>query len=338
MSATPNANGDQHSKSTIVEAQSPPVWKPALKEAAKVFGIAWIVIIVGYIALFKEIHPGFIPFMGRDAEPRVIPAQAFRQVVGSGFLSGGNRVVSEFTNGQAILVSDTRFVAEDYPFIQVNIEGLTTWAYGVVFWRTAAEPDEINTMVLQRSWDAVTQVAMVYGNEKYRGEIIELTVGFVSDPTDHDNNGEPITLIDVELRPFSPLRVAQQIIEDWRNPPLWGGDANNKVRGIHENGMVFPNAVANLLVVTGVLLAWMGRRWRKLRFGQIPQVRLLAVALCLCLYGWAFNDILRWHWRIAQLLDTHERYAGLPLEQRIRNNPVRCGRRDDCFEHLLPYF
>jgi hypothetical protein len=31
-------------------------------------------------------------------------------------------------------------------------------------------------------------------------------------------------------------------------------------------------------------------------------------------------------------------FAGLPLEERIRNNPIRCARRDDCFEPLLPYF
>ena len=55
--------------------------------------------------------------------------------------------------------------------------------------------------------------------------------------------------------------------------------------------------------------------------------------------GWAFNDVLRWHWRIEQLIDTHERYAGLPLEERIRNNDIRCARfPEDCAAHLLPYF
>jgi len=49
--------------------------------------------------------------------------------------------------------------------------------------------------------------------------------------------------------------------------------------------------------------------------------------------------VLRWHWRIEQLIDTHERYAGLPLEERIRNNDIRCARfPEDCAAHLLPYF
>ena len=178
---------------------------------------------------------------------------------------------------------------------------------------------------------------MPYGEDNYTGQVSILAIGFVSDATDHDNDGEPLFVKGVELRPFSRLRVAEQVFEDWTNPPLWQGYSNNIVRGIHATGMVFPNAVANLLVVTGVLLAWLWRQRNKLR-GKLPSVRLLAVALCLCLYGWAFNDVLRWHWRVAQLLDTHKRYAGLPLEERIRNNPIRCGRRDDCFEHLLPHF
>jgi len=103
--------------------------------------------------------------------------------------------------------------------------------------------------------------------------------------------------------------------------------------------MVFPNAVANLLVVTGLAIAGLLRLGRKWRAVSPPAHRLLATALCLCLYGWAFNDVLRWHWRIEQLIDTHERYAGLPLEERIRNNDIRCARYiQDCAAYLLPYF
>ena len=37
-------------------------------------------------------------------------------------------------------------------------------------------------------------------------------------------------------------------------------------------------------------------------------------------------------------MDTHRGYPGLPMVKRIYNNPIRCGRRDDYFEHLLLYF
>ena len=51
----------------------------------------------------------------------------------------------------------------------------------------------------------------------------------------------------------------------------------------------------------------------------------MATALCLCLYGRAVNETLRWHWRIELTDDTNERYQA-PLEQRIINNDTRCAR------------
>ena len=86
-------------------------------------------------------------------------------------------------------------------------------------------------------------------------------------------------------------------------------------------------------------MAALFRLVRKLRSATTLEHRLLATALCLCLYGWVFNDVLRWHWRIEQLIDTHERYAGLPLAERIRNNEIRCAQfPQDCATYLLPYF
>ncbi|EED35202.1 conserved hypothetical protein [Luminiphilus syltensis NOR5-1B] len=315
------------------------MWKPAFKEAGVVFCVAAVVLVAVYSLWFFDFHPEFEPFAGHDVETAVIPGKAFQPLVaGGGFLDGDTGVITAFAEGQAILSMPINFLAEDFPFIKFNIEGITTWANAAVYWRRADEPELLYNLPLNQSWGELTQVAMVYGKDKYRGRIIELAIGFHSDPTDHDNNGEPIRMNGAELRPFSAAAVAEQIFEDWTNPPLWGGWSNNIVRGIHAAGMVYPNLVANLLVVTGLLVAGLWRLGKKLRKKAIPSHRLLATALCLCLMGWVFNDALRWHWRIAQLADTHERYAGLPLEERIRNNPIRCGRRDDCFEHLLPYF
>ncbi len=335
MTAGADTSADQTGART---AGANAVWRPALKEAAAAFMASAVVLAAVYAIWFLDFHPEFQRFAAADSQPKTIPARLFRPAtVGSGGYEGTTAIINSFVDGDAVLVLQTRFSAEDYPFIKFNIEGLTTWANAFVFWRRADAPGELFQLPLNRSGDQVTQVAMVYGGDDYKGQITELAIGFFSGPTDHDNNGEPIRLIDAELRPFSPLRVAEQVIEDWTNPPLWQGYSNNIVRGIHGNGMIFPNLVANLLVVTGVLLVGGYRLWRKRR-RKPAEVRLLAVALCLCLYGWAFNDVLRWHWRVAQLLDTHERYAGLSLEERIHNNPIRCGRRDDCFEHLLPYF
>lgn len=182
---------------------------------------------------------------------------------------------------------------------------------------------------------------MVYGGEAYTGAIDSIALLFYEGPALGfvNNKGVDIGIESIEFRPFSAQAVIEQIFEDWTNPPLWQGYSNNFVRGIHANGMVFPNAVANLLVITGLILAALIRCLHRLPDTVSPQHRMLATALCLCLYGWAFNDVLRWHWRIEQLIDTHERYVGLPLDERIRNNDIRCARfPEDCAAHLLPNF
>ena len=182
---------------------------------------------------------------------------------------------------------------------------------------------------------------MPYGGENYRGRIADIALLFYEGPAIgfQNNNNVDIAIRSIEFLPFSAKRVAEQIFEDWTNPPLWQGYSSNVVAGIHPNGMVFPNAAANLLVITGLAIAALIRWERKVRLAVTPGHRLLATALCLCLYGWAFNDVLRWHWRVEQLIDTHERYAGLPLEEQIRNNDIRCARSpEDCMARLLPYF
>ena len=318
------------------------VWVPALKEAALAFLASALLLIVTYTIFFRSFHPEFIPFMDRDAHKLAIPGKELIPVsVGTASKTGNQIIIQDFNEDEAVLALPRAFQAEDYPFIKVNLSGFTRYSKFKIIWRRADDIAQTYALEFNRSGDEVTQIAMVYGGEDYRGRIADIALLFYDGPAlGFENNNDTNIVIDsIELLPFSAAQVAEQIFEDWTNPPLWQGYSNNIVRGIHLNGMVFPNAVANLLVVAGLAAASLMRGLRKLK--RRPQLnhRLLVTALCLCLYGWAFNDILRWHWRIEQLIDTHERYAGLTLEERIRNNDIRCARfPEDCAAHLLPYF
>ena len=330
---------------TAAESEPSPdtgVWVPALKEAAWAFLAAAILLIVTYTIFFRSFHPEFIPFIDRDARKLVVPGKDLIPVsAGAGSKTGNQVIIEDFNEDEAVLLLPRAFQAEDYPFIKVNLSGFTRYSKFKIIWRRADDMAQTYALEFNRSGDEVTQIAMVYGGEDYRGKIADIALLFYDGPAlgFENNNDVDIVIDSIEFLPFSAARVAEQIFEDWTNPPLWQGYSNNIVRGIHANGMIFPNAVANLLVVTGLAVTALMRGLRKLK--DRPQLghRLLATALCLCLYGWAFNDVLRWHWRIEQLIDTHERYAGLPLEERIRNNDIRCARfPEDCAAHLLPYF
>ena len=323
------------------EGESPPTWKPALKEAALAFAAAVVLLSLVYGLTFRQIHPEFARFIGQGATPLTAAGKDFIPVsIGKGKRAGSQFVIEDFNGDEAILVLPRPFEAEHYPFIKVNLSGFTRYSTAKILWQREGET-KTHALEFNRSGSEVTQIAMVYGGDQYAGHINSIALLFYDGPAlGFDNNDDVDIVIDsIEFRPFSALGVIEQIFEDWTNPPLWQGYSSNKVRGIHANGMVFPNAVANLLVVTGLAIAGLVRLTRKWRAVAAPKHRLLATALCLCLYGWVFNDALRWHWRVEQLIDTHERYAGLPLEERIRNNDVRCARfSEDCAAHLLPYF
>ena len=261
--------------------------------------------------------------------------------VGDASEAGESIIIKDFNGDEAVLLLLRAFDAEDYPFVKVNLSGVTRYSKSKIIWRRADDLGQSYALELNRSGDEVTQIAMPYGGENYRGRIADIALLFYEGPAlgFQNNNDVDIVIRSIEFLPFSAKRVAEQIFEDWTNPPLWQGYSSNVVTGIHPNGMVFPNAAANLLVITGLAIAALIRWERKVRLAVSPGHRLLATALCLCLYGWAFNDVLRWHWRVEQLIDTHERYAGLPLEEQIRNNDIRCARSpEDCMARLLPYF
>lgn len=318
------------------------VWRPALIEAAWASLSAALLLIAIYIFFFQSLHTEFTPFIDRDAHKLIVPGKNLISIsVGATRKTGNQVIVEDFNDDEAVLLLPRAFQAEDYPFIKVNLSGLTRYTKFKILWRRADDVSQSYALEFNRSGDNVTQIAMVYGDQNYRGKIADIALLFYDGPAHgfEDNNGVDIVIDSIEFLPFSAARVAEQIFEDWSNPPLWQGYSNNIVRGIHRNGMLFPNVVANLLIITGLTIAALIRGLRKLRHQPQLNHRLLATALCLCLYGWAFNDILRWHWRIEQLLDTHERYAGLPLQERIRNNDIRCARfPENCAAHLLPYF
>ncbi len=297
-----------------------------------------------YIDLsFGLFHPEFILVLSiGDARTGLSPGKDLIPVsVGAASKTGNQVIIEDFNGDEAVLLLPRGFQAEDYPFIKVNVSGFTRYSKFKIIWRRADDMAQTYALEFNRSGDELTQIAMVYGGEDYRGKIADIALLFYDGPAlgFENNNDVDIVIDSIEFLPFYAAQVAEQIFEDWTNPPLWQGYSNNIVRGIHPNGMVFPNAVANLLVITGLAIAALIRTVRRLRHRRQLNHPLLATALCLCLYGWALNDVLRWHWRVEQLIDTQTRYAGLPLEERIRNNDIRCARYpNDCAAHLLPYF
>ena len=327
------------------QSQSPPsdsIWGPAFKEAGVAFMAAALLLGIFYVLAFRWIHPEFVPYMDREADKVVAVGKDLIPVSVGGYrVKGTNAIIEDFNGDEAIIALPRSFQAEDYPFLKVNLQGFTRYSKFKILWRRADDPSQTHALEFNRSGDGVTQIAMVYGNENYRGQIADIALLFYDGPAlgFENNNDVDISIHSVELRPFSAWGVAEQIFEDWTNPPLWQGYSINIVRGVHKHGILSPNVIATLLVVTG-MIALGGARVTPQKCGFAnSKTPMIASILCLCVYGWGCADALRWQWRIEQLFDTRERYAGKVLEERVHSNPIRCARfTTDCKADMLPDF
>ena len=322
-------------------APSDGIWVPALKEAGVAFAAAALLLAIFYVSAFRWIHPEFVPFMDREASKVVAPGKDLIPVSVGGYrVEDNSAIIEDFNGDEAILALPRSFQAEDYPFIKVNLQGFTRYSKFKILWRRADDLSQTHALEFNRSGDEVTQIAMVYGNDNYRGKIADIALLFYDGPAlgFENNNNLDITVHSIELRPFSAGRVAEQILEDWRNPPLWQGYSNNIVLGAHSQALLPPNLVTNLLVTVGCLAA--------LTFTLVvrsPQIYarppFLATLCAICLLGLILNETIRWTWRIEQAFDTNQRYGSRELPDKIQNSPLRCGRfSQSCDGHLLPFF
>lgn len=312
-------------------------------EAGVTLLCAAVIFIIAYIIFFRAIHPEFSPFI-KTGVPRIeIPGKDFYPLSGLKVKASGSALaIEEFKNGEAILVLPRAFRADDYPFIKLNLEPPSRTITVKIVWQQAKKLGESHAIEVDLFDNNAKQVAMVYGGLGYRGEIDNIALLFYEGPeigATKDRHTDVITLHSVELLPFTPLRVAQQIYEDWTSPPLWGGASNNFILGAHSASRFFPNLAAHLIITLSIILIALRHAIATRSPNTRHSGRLIRLTLCICLYAWALNEVFRWNWRLDQLEDTYARYHGLTLDERIKVNKIRCARFPvDCGSHLLPYF
>ena len=203
------------------------------------FLVAASLLALAYTLFFEHIQPEFAPFTDRNAEKIIVSGKDLIPVsVGAFKKTGDNLIIEGFNGDEAILVLPRAFQAEDYPFIKVNLSGFTRFSKFKILWRQADNPEKTHALEFNRSGDEVTQIAMVYGGDNYRGEIADIALLFYDGPAlgFEDNNDVDIVISSIELRPFSVARAAGQILDDWLNPPSWAGHSNNIVRGAYKHG------------------------------------------------------------------------------------------------------
>ena len=252
-------NPDQHAEvPEQTRASDHGFWRSALKEAGWAFLSASLLVVLAYTLFFSQIHPEFVPFIDRAAQSVLVSGNDLIPVsIGASSKDGKNITIKDFNGDEAILVLPRAFQAEDYPFIKVNLSGFTRYSKFKILWRQADNPEKTHALEFNRSGDEVTQLAMVYGEDNYRGQIADIALLFYDGPAlgFENNNDVDIVIRSIEFLPFSVTRVAEQIFKDWTNPPLWQGFSNNIVRGQHKAPIISTNMVAHMVLIASFMFS-----------------------------------------------------------------------------------
>lgn len=313
----------------------------ALNEAIFYFFVGAILAVALYIMAFREIHPEFTRFAHGDSKPWSATGRDFIPIsVGDFQIAGDVAIINGFHNDEAILGLPKAFDAEDYPFIALEIEGVTRFSRLKILWRQASDLSTIHSMSVTVREGVASKISMVNQAENYRGKIADIALLIYDGPELGvvNNQDKPIFLRKISFEPLSYHRVAEQILDSWTNPPLWSGRSNNLVRGAAVDGILQPNLWVNMAIGLALMSALAGRKVLARVANRRLRTTMLMVALGICVVGSGVNDIFRWAWRADQMVDAQERYSGRPRAEQIRLNALRCSRfPETCYDSMLPY-
>lgn len=316
-------------------------WSSALREAILTFTLAAIALTLLFASAIFFFYPDLERFANKHLQTVTVNASELMPFsLGGGYKDVSKFFITEFNQDEAVLVLQKSFKAEHFAFIKVNLSGLTRFTTVKLLWQKPGSTETYGREIT-RDADGLKQISMALSGDDYSGTIASLALLFYdrAAPGFQNNDDVDIVINDIELRPFSIWNVIEQIFYDWSTPSLWEVSSINSVVGAPQPPLLKPNLAVNLVVVTGLAIAFLRRKVYPQPGNSAPRAPVLAVALSLCFFGWVFNESLRWGWRVEQIVDGRERYADVELAQRIRNNDMRCVMySSDCGSFLYPYF
>lgn len=237
------------------------VWRPALKEAGWAFLTASLLMVLAYTLFFSHIHPEFVPFMDRAAQKVVASGNELIPVsVGASRQNGKDIVIEDFNGDEAILALPRAFRAENYPFIEVKLSGLTAYSKAKILWQRAGDPT-IHALQLRSNGDAVTQIAMVYAGEAYADQIDSIALLFYDGPAllfDNNNDVDIVVQI-VEFIPFNWVSIFKLALRNFLTDSMWKPSSHNIYLGTQNRNFLLPGAAINAFFVLA-LLNWLALR------------------------------------------------------------------------------
>jgi len=194
--------------------------------------------------------------------------------------------------------------AKTYAILDYKLSNIAPDTTLVLFWRTTANPDGFNTMILPRAHPDQGTVAL-WPNKHWKNTVTHIGI------TQHESTDSASRIDDIVLSPYSTTGMLKAVYADWMSPAHRSHKTINYIKTTSTNSLVYPvPAFAAWAGLTLLIYYLISSIFRKRRNHQVVVVVLLAAWLILDM---RWQTIL-WH----QLIDSKNQYAGKTWREKLQ--------------------
>jgi hypothetical protein len=283
--------------------------KPIISNRAflRAVGIALVVLVLSALVLAGLILALYPHTRSSDTADKTICSGSFSAVSGTIKRSSRGLVLSELPpNGQAIISCPQSVNAQNYSFLQYTITGRSPGQGIAMLWRTRENP--ATTSGAELFWNEEKSSTIdLSKNETWQGHISEFALDVFG-----DLRGQPLTFVELELKPYSAGAVLSTIWSDWVTFRGWTQKSINHLPGVQAGSFMSPTiAMAGWVALAVVLWAVIYLITRS--HNPIGYATTLLIP-------WLVLDML-WQWELSTQLDeTQYLFAGKTQKEKHRTD------------------
>lgn len=269
---------------------------------------AWLSALISVVAslgvsalLLWLMLPLLDSFDAAAAEPLRLEARDFETALAAAVLADARgEGVPRPGRGDTVLRAYPRFRAEDYPFFQLDLDGVDETAEVFLFWRTVGSSDQLHVLPLGNAGDGMGWYAPG-SDPAWQGTINELSVGAFGG----SERGIP-ALESLALRSASRATTVERLWWQWTRFEPWQMSTINVYSGAGRDTPLRPTAAAGAWLLLAAPFLWLAA-WRL----KWPRPVWLSACLVLVFIPWFGLDRL-WQAQLDRQLEvTKNRFGGL---------------------------
>lgn len=245
---------------------------------------------------------------GRALAPLKFSGEDFQPIFASAVLADVAAADMPVVEGRRfVLLTATRFAAENYPQLMIDLESLASGAAVVLFWRTAEQPDKVASVELQAASGGVSWHTLA-DHPAWTGSISSVALGAFGAMA-----RERLELNEAVFRSATRRALVERSWAQWHQFDPWRMSSLNRYAGARGDVIVHPAAALSAWASASVLL-FLAAAWRF----RLPRRALIPGLLIVLFLPWIGLDRI-WQLQLDRQLEaTRDQFSGLSQDEKHR--------------------